>query len=63
MKKFIQNLSFIVAGIACLYIAYITGTGEILNYVYFADPLNEMFFCCASLMLGGGCIVAGLSKS
>ena len=63
MKKFIQNLSFIVAGIICLYIAYITGTGEILNYVHFADPLNEMFFCCASLRLGGGCIVAGLSKS
>ena len=63
MKKFIQNLSFIAAGVACFYIAYITGTGEILNYVHFADPLNEMFFCCASLMLGGGCIVAGLSKS
>ena len=63
MKKFIQNLSFIVAGIICLYIAYITGTGEILNYIHFADPLNEMFFCCASLMLGGCCIVAGLSKS
>ena len=63
MKKFIQNLSFVVAGIICLYIAYITGTGEILNYVHFADPLNEMFFCIASMMLGGGCIVAGLSKS
>ena len=63
MKKFIQNLSFIAAGAACLYIAYITGTGEILNYIYFADPLNEMFFCCANLMLGGGCLVAGFSKS
>ena len=63
MKKFIQNLSLIVAGIACLYIAYITGTGEILNYIDFAAPLNEMGFCCASLMLGGGCLVAGFSKS
>ena len=63
MKKFIQNLSFIVAGIICLYIAYITGTGEILNYIHFADPLNEMFFCIASMMLGGSCIFAGLSKS
>ena len=47
MKKFIQNLSFIAAGVACFYIAYITGTGEILNYIDFADPLNEMgFFAC-----------------
>ena len=63
MKKFITNLSLIAGGFISLYLAYITGTGEILNYVPFADPLNEMGFCCASLMLGGGCLVAGFSKS
>jgi hypothetical protein len=26
------------------YIAYITATGTILNYIAFADPLNEMAF-------------------
>jgi hypothetical protein len=53
----------ILLGIFALYIAYITGTGEILDYVHFADPLNEMFFCCASLSLGIGCIIAGFSKA
>ena len=63
MKKFVNNLLLLLAGGCALYIAYITGTGEILNYVHFADPLNEMFFCCASLMMGVGCIIAGFSKA
>ena len=63
MKKFIQNLSFIVAGIICLYIAYITGTGEILNYIYFADPLNEMGFFALLSSMGGMLVYCGFSKS
>ena len=63
LKQLAQNLAFILGGIFALYIAWITGTGEILQYVHFEDPLNEMFFCCASLMVGGCCLVAGLSKS
>ena len=62
MKKFIQNLSFIVAGVACLYIAYITGTGEILNYIYFADPLNEMGFFGACIAMGVCCFMACFCK-
>jgi hypothetical protein len=62
-KRLIQDSMFILGGIFALYIAYITGTGEILNYIHFADPLNEMFFCCASLSLGIGCIIAGFSKA
>ena len=54
MKKFIQNLSFIVAGIICLYIAYITGTGEILNYIPFADPINELAFFSLTATTGIG---------
>jgi hypothetical protein len=39
-----------------------TGTGEILNYIDFADPLNEMgFFMCLSAM-GGGLIYCGVAK-
>tara|TARA_R100000152_G_C6722865_1_gene148589 strand:+ start:631 stop:819 length:189 start_codon:yes stop_codon:yes gene_type:complete len=62
MKNFITNTLFILGGIVCLYIAYMTGTGEILNYIDFADPLNEMgFFMCLSAM-GGGLIYCGVAK-
>ena len=54
MKKFISSLSLVVSGVICLYIAYITGTGEILNYIPFADPLNEMAFCGLNLLMGFG---------
>ena len=62
MKKFIKNLLVIAGGIVCFYIAYITGTGEILNYVPFADPLNEMAFFGVSSLTGVGCVITGLSK-
>ena len=62
MKKFITNLSLIAGGFISLYLAYITGTGEILNYIDFADPLNEMGFFGANIMLGSGCIIAAASK-
>jgi len=58
-----KNFMLIIGGIFCLYLAWITGTGEILNYVPFADPLNEMIFfglCCMSSV---GCFISGLSKA
>ena len=58
----IKNVMFIIVGIISLYLAYITGTGEILNYVDFADPLNEMgFFACLTVM-GGMLIFCGVAK-
>jgi len=63
MKKFIKNLLVVAGGIVCFYIAYITGTGEILNYMSFADPLNEMVFFGLSSLMGIGCFITGLSKS
>ena len=63
MKNFIKDLLLVIAGMASLYIAKMTGTGEILNYIDFADPLNEMFFCIAALMIGAGCIATALSKA
>ena len=36
----IKKLGFIVLGLASLYLAYITGTGDILNYIDFTDPLG-----------------------
>ena len=62
MKNFITNTLFVLSGIVCLYLAYMTGTGEILNYIDFADPLNEMgFFMCLASM-GGGLVYCGFAK-
>ena len=57
-----KRLLYIIGGVVCLYLAYITGTGEILNYINFADPLNEMgFFACLTVM-GGMLIFCGVAK-
>ena len=63
MKKFIKNLLVVAGGIVCFYIAYMTGTGEILNYIAFADPLNEMAFFGVSSLTGVGCLISGISAS
>ena len=39
-----KNFALFLGGCLSLYLAWITGTGEILNYIDFADPLNEMGF-------------------
>ena len=51
-----KRLLYIIGGAVCLYLAYMTGTGEILNYINFADPLNEMGFFIACIMLGTCCL-------
>ena len=57
-----KRLLSITSGVVCLYLAYITGTGEILNYINFADPLNEMgFFACLTVM-GGMLNFCGVAK-
>jgi hypothetical protein len=62
LKSLAKNSMFIVSGLICFYLAWITGTGEILNYIDFADPLNEMgFFACLSSM-GGMLIYCGFAK-
>jgi len=63
LKQLAQDSLMILFGLFACKIAWMTGTGEILDYIHFADPLNEMFFCCASLTLGIGCIIAGFSKA
>ncbi len=49
-----QKLFYYSTAAICFYLAYITGTGEILNYVPFADPLNEMAFFGLMIMTGAG---------
>ena len=46
-----KRLKFTIGAAISFYLAYITGTGDILNYITFADPLNEFaFFVCLSVM-------------
>ena len=60
--KQLQNLFMIVAGVICLYVAYLTGTGIILEYIDFADPLNEMGFFACMCTLGGMLLYCGFSR-
>lgn len=54
MLKLRNNFLKILTSTLFFYIAWITGTGEILNYVPFADPLNEMGFFALSIMMAVG---------
>jgi len=62
LKLLTQNSMFIIGGLISLYLAYITGTGKILSYIDFADPLNEMGFFMATASMGGMLLYCGLSK-
>ena len=62
LKQLAQDSMFILGGLFALYIAYITGTGEILNYIHFADPLNEMGFFGACIAMGVCCFMACFCK-
>jgi hypothetical protein len=57
-----KRVMCIISGIACFYGAWITGTGEILNYINFADPLNEMGFFICLVMMGSGLAYCGFAK-
>ena len=61
-KGALQNLGLTVFGIFSLYVAYITATGTILNYIDFADPLNEMAFCFTCFLQGILCIYCGIPQ-
>ena len=58
-----KNLLLVLGGCLSLYLAWITGTGEILEYIDFADPLNEMGFFGCCVFMASGCFIAGLSKA
>ncbi len=59
-KSALTNFLTLIGGIFSIYVAYITATGTILNYISFADPLNEMFFCFSAFILGVMCIYTGI---
>ena len=61
-KQWLTNLGTTLSGIFCMYVSYTTATGDILNYIGFADPLNEMGFCFTSFFLGVMLIFVGIPQ-
>jgi len=61
-KSALQNLSILIGGIFSLYIAYLTAQGTLQEYIYFADPLNEMGFCMCAFIIGVMCIYCGIPQ-
>jgi len=61
-QQALQNLGLTLFGVFMLYVAYMTAQGTILNYIGFADPLNEMGFCFTSFILGIMCIYVGIPQ-
>ena len=59
----IKKFGYAALGLAALYIAYITGTGDILNYINFADQLNEFAFCICTLLMSVFCFVSAFSNN
>ena len=57
-----KNFALFLGGCLSLYLAWITGTGEILNYINFADPLNVMGFFGCCIALGVCCFMACFCK-
>tara|TARA_B100001094_G_C17666687_1_gene546782 strand:+ start:317 stop:565 length:249 start_codon:yes stop_codon:yes gene_type:complete len=58
----LKKIGLSLSGLASLYIAYITGTGDILNYINFAGPLNEMAFCICALIISIMCFISAFSS-
>ena len=52
-----KKITLLIAGVLSFYIAWITGTGKILHFIHFADPINEMFFFILMIMMGTGCLM------
>ena len=49
-----KKITLLLAGVLSFYLAWITGTGKILEFIHFADPLNEMAFFVLMIMTGTG---------
>ena len=62
LKSLAKNSMYIISGIICIVIAWMTGTGDILIYIHFADPLNEMGFFMATASMGPMLIYCGFAK-
>jgi hypothetical protein len=44
-------------------VAFSTMQGTLQKHIYFADPINEMFFCAGALMIGFIYLYLGVSNA
>ena len=58
--KPVLELMFSVTAFAT---AFSTMQGTLQKHIYFADPLNEMFFCVGALMIGFMYLYLGVSNT
>ena len=63
LKNIDIHVGYLVSAITAFGIAYSTAQGTIQHYIHFADPLNEMAFCVASLFMGLICLPLAFSKN
>ena len=54
------DFRFLVGGMTAMTIAVLTVTGDVQQVIYFADPINEMFF--AAMFFTSGIIALSASK-
>lgn len=60
--KFKIDFKYLTAAIVALVIAYMTATGFILNFIKFADVLNEIAFFVCAMTLGTMMLFASFTK-
>lgn len=60
--KFKIDFKYLTAAIVALIIAYMTATGFILNFIKFADVLNEIAFFTVSVFLSSIFTFCSFSK-
>jgi hypothetical protein len=52
MKYALNNYKSLLISATAFYIAYLTGSGIILDYIKFSDPLGEMAVFILATMMG-----------
>jgi hypothetical protein len=62
MKNIKIDAKYLTGSIFAFLIAYATATGFILNFIKFADVLNEIFFFAAAAAMGAICLFCSFSK-
>jgi hypothetical protein len=62
MRDMKVNLIPFVSGLACFSVVYGLMAGKVQEFIYFADPLNEMAMAFLLSMIGGVSFLAAFEK-
>lgn len=53
----------ILVSVLSFAVAFMTMQGTLQKHIYFADPLNEMFFCVGAIMVGFMYLYMGVANT